>query len=156
MAIFEDRLLGTEARVEALQDHLHRIEGGQEQIELRAAQYRQEAQRLSLQIQEIARERMEAAKALPAVEQLERKLGLWLNEWQGSLNQRLEERDKKLATDLKEELLELRGSLERRIDQLESRIPRDVEQRFGRIAAAARALAECAGPVGTNPEPVIG
>lgn len=141
--IFEDRLLSTEARVEALQDHVHRFEGLREETERMAAMQRQEAQRLAMQIHEIAREKVEST-AQPAVENLERKLGAWLTEWQKSLHLRLENRDRDLLEKVRSELAELRGGIEKRFADLESRVPVNVEDRFHRIAAAARALAESA------------
>lgn len=139
-----DRLLVTEARVEALQDHMQRMEGTREEIERTAAMYRQEAQRLALQIQEVAREKS-GASALPAVENLERKLGLWLTDWQNLMNSHLESRDRDLTANIRAELTGLRDGIEKRLTELESKSPSDIEERFSRIAAAARALAESAG-----------
>lgn len=140
--IFEDRLLSTEARVEVLQDQVQRIDVLREETERIAAQHRQEAQRLAMQIHEIAREKAESA-ALPAVEKLEHKLGTWLTEWQKSLHVRLENRDRDLWEKVGAELTEMREGIEKRFAEVESRVPVDVEDRFNRIAAAARALAEC-------------
>lgn len=147
--IFEDRLLSTEARVEALQDHVHRIEGFREETERIAAMHRQEAQRLAAQIHEIAREKVEST-ALPAVENLERKLGLWLTEWQKSLQLRLEHRDRALFENVRSELAGMREGIEKRFGELESRVPMNVEDRFNRIAAAARALADSAASFSTT------
>lgn len=124
-----DRLLVTEARVEALQEH--------------AAMYRQEAQRLAFQIQEVAREKS-GASALPAVENLERKLGFWLTDWQNLMNSRLESRDRDLTANIRAELSLLRDGIEKRLTEVETKSPADIEERFSRIAAAARALAESA------------
>ena len=149
--LFEDRLLATEARVEALQEHAHRMEGAREDIERTAAMYREEAQRLASQIQEVAREKS-APSYIPEVGNLERKLGVWLTDWQKSMNSRLETRDRQLAESMRAELAALRDSLESRIDQLDSKVPANIDERFGRIAAAARALAESAGSF-SNPNP---
>jgi hypothetical protein len=151
-AIFEDRLLSAEARVEALQDHVHRIEGLREETEHIAAIHRQEAQRLASQIHEIAREKAEAT-ALPAVESLERKLGAWLNEWQKSLQLRLENRDRDLVETVRAEISAMQGGIEKRFTELESKVPMNVEDRFIRIAAAARALAESAASFSTHASP---
>lgn len=148
---FEDRILANEARVEALQDHVHRLAHNHEDMERTAAIYRQEAQRLASQIQEVVRERS-ASSASPAVENLERKLGVWLTDWQKSMNSRLESRDRNLTDRIRAELAAMKESIEKRISELESRTPRNVEERFDRIAAAARALAESAGSFG-NPFP---
>lgn len=141
--IFENRLLSTEARVEALQDHVHRIEGLREETERIAMMQRQEAQRLASQIHEIAREKAEST-TVPAVENLERKLGTWLTEWQKSLQLRLENRDRDLVEKVRAEVAGMREGIEKRFAELESRVPANVEDRFNRIAAAARALAESA------------
>lgn len=146
--IFEDRLLTTEARVEALQDHVHRIEGLREETERVSEMHRQEAQRLASQIHEIAREKAESA-ALPAVENLEQKLGTWLTEWQKSLHLRLESRDRDLLEKIRGEVADVREGIEKRFAELESRVPMNVEDRFNRIAAAARALAESAASFST-------
>lgn len=142
-SIFEDRLLGAEARVEALQDHVHRFEGLREEAEQISAMHRQEAQRLASQIHEIAREKAEAS-VQPAVERLERKLGAWLTEWQKSLQARLDSRDRDLTEKIRTEVGEMKAGIESRFADLESRVPANVEERFNRIAAAARALAESA------------
>jgi chromosome segregation ATPase len=142
-SIFEDRLLRTEARVEALQDHVHRIEGLREETEQIAAMHRKEAQRLASQIHEIARERAEAS-VQPAVERLERKLGAWLTDWQKSLQARLDSRDRDLTEKIRAEVGEMKAGIESRFRDIEAKVPADVEDRFNRIATAARALAESA------------
>lgn len=145
--VLEDRILANEARVEALQDHVHRLGHNQEDMERAAAMYRQEAQRLASQIQEVVRERS-AASASPVVEGLERRLGAWLTDWQKSMNSRLESRDRILAERVRAELATMKESIDARISELEARTPHNVEERFSRIAAAARALAESAGSLG--------
>jgi DNA repair exonuclease SbcCD ATPase subunit len=149
--IFEDRLLTTEARVEALQDHFHRIEGFREEAEQTASMHRQEAQRLASQINEISRKKAEAT-ALPSVERLERRMGAWLTDWQKSVQSRLEIRDRDLVEKVRAELAELAdmgSGIEKRFAELESRVPSNIEDRFNRIAAAARALAESAASIST-------
>jgi len=139
--IFEDRLLIAEAKVEALQEHVHRIEGTREDSFQLAASHRQEAQRLAAQIQEMSRMKAEAS-ALPAVENLERKLGAWLTDWQKSVHIRLEDRDRRLGEKVEANLRSLRESMEARLSKLESGTPAFVGERLERIAEAARALAE--------------
>jgi molecular chaperone GrpE (heat shock protein) len=148
----EDRLLATEARVEALQDHAHRMEHSREDIERTAAMYRGEAQRLASQIQEVAREKS-ASAVMPAVDNLERKLGAWLTDWQKSLNSRLETRDRQLTEGMRAELESLKKSFESRFSDIESKVPSNIDDRFGRIAAAARALAESAASFSTQASP---
>ncbi len=150
--IFEDRLLITEARVEALQDHVHRIESLREETERLGIMHREEAQRLAAQINEIAREKVENS-AVPAVEKLERRLGAWLTDWQKSLHMRLETRDRDVVEKVRAELAGMREGIEKRFAELESRVPVNVEDRFNRIAAAARALAESAASFSTSTSP---
>jgi len=141
--IFEDRLIITEARVEALQDHVQRIEGLREETERIGTMHREEVQRLAMQISEIARAKA-GQPEVHAVENLERKLGSWLTEWQKSLHLRLETRDRDMVDKVRIELAAMRAGIEKRFEELESRVPMNVEDRFNRIAAAARALAESA------------
>ncbi len=131
--IFEDRLLITEAKVEALQDHVHRIDGGRED----SLQLRQEAQRLAAKIEEISQAKPDT-ESVPAVENLERKLGLWLTDWQKSLHVRLESRDRALAEKVESDLRALRESIESRITRLESGSPGVVSDRLEKISEAAR------------------
>ncbi len=139
--IFEDRLFVAEAKVEALQDQVHRIEGFHEETERIAETQRKEARLLAARIQEIARQNASDI-ALPAVERLERKLGQWLTDWQKSFHSYLDERDRKVRDQLKDELAELREIIEKRMSDLEGKVPVDVDDRFDRIAAAARSFAE--------------
>ncbi|MBC7981414.1 MAG: hypothetical protein H7Y36_12700 [Armatimonadetes bacterium] len=141
--VFEDRILITEAKVEALKDQVERIESSREDNEQIAALQRQEAQRLASQIQEAAREKAHTT-ALTVVGQLEKKLGVWLTNWQKSLHVRLDNRDQKLAEQLRTELAVMRQGLEKRISEVNSRIPENLDDRFNKIASAARALADSA------------
>lgn len=141
--IFEDRLMVSEAKIEALEDHVHRIEGFRQESEQRAAAQLHEAQQLAARIQEIARQKADET-ALPAVQALETKLGTWLTEWQKSLHLRLEDRDRKLVERIHGDLAEFREAIGKRMDDLESRVPEGVADRLDRIAVAARALAESA------------
>ncbi len=150
--IFEDRLLITEARVEALQDHVHRIEGLREETERIGAMHREEVQRLAMQISEIARVKTENSD-VRAVENLERRLGAWLTDWQKTLHMRLESRDRDVVEKVRAELAAMREGIEIRFSELESRVPVNVEDRFNRIAAAARALAESAVSFSTSTSP---
>jgi hypothetical protein len=148
----DGRLTINETPLEALKENVHRlVETNREQTELRLAQYREETQRLALQIQHVAA--MKAAEASPnAVNQLERKLGTWLTDWQSSFHVHLHDRDRRLANQLRTEVAALWESTESQLTRLESRtVDRDtIEERFNRIALAARALAECASPTTSN------
>ncbi|WP_411825967.1 hypothetical protein [Luteolibacter sp. AS25] len=140
---YENRILITEAKVEALQEQIHRFDQTKEEFEEMALIQRQEAQRLAAQIQDSVREKAE--KETPrAVQRLETKLGFWLTEWQRSLQVRLEERDTKLIERVGDEIGMLKDDIEERFAEMESRVPANVEERFERIAAAARSLAEIA------------
>ncbi|MFD2255953.1 hypothetical protein ACFSSA_04625 [Luteolibacter algae] len=141
--IFEDRLMIAEARVEALQEHVQRLETTSEEKERLAEMHRQDAQRLAAQINDIAREKAEAT-ALPAVQKLENKLGAWLAEWQKSLHLRLENRDEKLLNQLKADLDELRSGVEKRFLEIEAKLPKNIEKRLQDLANAARVFADSA------------
>jgi hypothetical protein len=149
----EDQLFANEARLEALKENVQRLaDSNREQTEVRFHQQREEIQRLAAQIQQVAA--IKSAEAAPtAVHQLERKIGSWLTDWQTSFHGQLNERDHRLATQLRAEVASLWENTESHLTRLESRsIDRDsVEERFSRIALAARALAECASPTPTGP-----
>ncbi|MGJ8644879.1 MAG: hypothetical protein ACSHX9_15845 [Luteolibacter sp.] len=151
--IFEDRLLMTEARVEALRDQLQRFESSREELEHAAAMQREDAQRLATQIHEIAREKANAT-ALPAVEKLDRKLGAWLTEWQMSLQNRLDVRDHDLSAKMKFEMAELKNGIEKRLSALEGQTPDNIGDGFSRLAEAAKALADSAALLSRTRPPV--
>ncbi|MEO5916939.1 MAG: hypothetical protein ABIS50_22110 [Luteolibacter sp.] len=144
----EDRLFANEAQLEALKENVHRlVDTTREQTELRLSQHREETQRLAAQIQQVAALKS-SESAAPAINQLERKIGTWLTAWQSSFQVHLNDRDQRLASQLRGEVAALWESTESQITRLESRaVDRDsLEERFNRIALAARALAECASP----------
>jgi hypothetical protein len=132
----------------ALKENVQRlVEANQQQTELRFSQCREETQRLALQIQQVAA--MKSNESAPRlIGQLERKLGTWLTDWQSSFHVHLHDRDRRLATQLRNEVATLWESTESQLTRIESRaVDRDfIEERFHRIAVAARALAECASP----------
>jgi hypothetical protein len=152
-ALLEDRMFASEARVEALKENLRRqLDATRQQAELHFSQQREETQRLAAQIQQVA-----AAKASqsqpPPVQQLEQKIGSWLASWQSSFHQQLNDRDQRLAAELRKEVAMLWENTESQITRIQSRaVDRDsIEERFNRIALAARALAECASPSAVPP-----
>lgn len=150
----EDRLCANEAHLEALKENVERFSAShQEQAELRGAQYREDTQRLAAQIQYVASLKS-GESAMPAVQQLEQKIGAWLTDWQSSFHVQLNERDQRLASQLRNEVAVLWENTESQLTRLESRaIDRDsIEERFSRIALAARALAECASPTPIHPD----
>jgi hypothetical protein len=144
----EDRIYAQEARLEALKEKVqHYVEGSREEIERRLIQQREETHRLAAQIQQIAAMRASESVA-PAIQQLEQKIATWLSGWQNSFQASLDERDQRLAGQLRSEVAALWESTESQLTRFESRtVDRaSVEERFNRIALAARALAECASP----------
>lgn len=147
-AAWEDRLFAGEARLEALQENVRRLaDSTREEAEQRAFHQRGEIQRLAAQIQQVAA--MRAAEAdQPALERFEHKIGTWLTNWQGSLQTHLNDREQRLTAQIREETAALWKSTESEINRLQSRMVdrSSFEERFNRIAAAARALAECAAP----------
>jgi hypothetical protein len=143
-----------EAKVEALQDHFHRIESNREDSLQLAATHRQEAQRLAAQIQAISREKADAS-ALPAVENLERKLGVWLTDWQKSLHVRLEDRDRELTEQVRADISGLREGIEKRLSKLEVEGSTAIDERLKKIGEAARALAESVSSFSTPAPPQV-
>lgn len=144
----EDRLCGHEARLEALQESVQRLaESSRQESEQRTLLQREEIQRLAAQIQQVAALKS-AEPVQPAMDRLESRIGTWLSSWQSSLQSHLIERDQRLTTQLQEEVATLWESTESQITRLESRTldHKMIEERFNRIAAAARALAESASP----------
>jgi len=147
-APWEERLCNHEARLEALQEALQRLTtSSREDAEIRSEQQREEIQRLASQIHQVAALRA-AEAAEPAVQQLEHKLGTWLNNWQGALQSHLTERENRITTQIREEVASLWASTESQLTRIQSRhVDKDlIEARFQKIAEAARALAECAYP----------
>lgn len=151
---WEERLCTHEARLEALQEALQKItSSSREESEIRSEQQREEIQRLANQIQQFAAHRASEAAA-PAVQQLEAKLGTWLSNWQGALQNHLTEREARMTHQIREEVATLWESTESQITRLQSRYAdRDaIEARFKKIADAARALADCAYPTTSGTE----
>lgn len=145
---WEDRLCTSEARLEALQQSVQRLaDASREESEIHHQRHREEIQRLASQIQQVAAIKS-ADTSQAAVAQMESKIGTWLASWQGSLQTHLNDRESKIANQLRHEVASLWENTESQITRLQSRmIDRDtVEERFSRIAAAARALAESASP----------
>ena len=150
----DDRLCQSEARLEALQDSLRKLSEVQHEQGRHHAMWQEDVQRLAAQIQRLAAARSEEGSRA-AVESLERKIGVWLADWQRALQKHLEERDARLADNLRGEVARLWESTEAQITKLQSREidERTIEERFRRIAEAARALAESAWPE-THSEPL--
>ncbi|MEO7098565.1 MAG: hypothetical protein ABI162_04330 [Luteolibacter sp.] len=151
--LVEDRLFANEARLEALQENVGRLADSNREInEQRLLQYREETQRLAAQIQQVAAMKSHEATA-PAIGQLERKIGSWLTDWQSSFHAHLNDRDQHLTRQIRNEVATLWESTESQMTRLQSHMMdrKAIEERFGRIATAARALAECASPSSAGP-----
>ncbi len=156
-----ERLTLHEANLEALRENVqHLAQATQQHAEQRFAQHRAESQRLAAQIQSVAAQcyNQSSASALPAVQQLEQRIGSWLTDWQRSFHSQLREREQTLLSQIRHEVASLWESTEAHLTRLESRaIDRDsIEERFSRIALAARALAECASPTSRDPQIPVG
>jgi len=146
---WEDRLCTSEARLEALQQTVQRLaDASREESEILHQRQREEIQRLASQIQQVAALKS-AETGQAAISQMEAKIGTWLASWQGSLQTHLNDRESRISNQLRSEVASLWENTESQITRLQSRmIDRDtVEERFSRIAAAARALAESAAPI---------
>ena len=97
---------------------------------------------------------LKASEPVPsAVNQLEGRIGTWLTDWQSSIRVHLHDRDTRIASQIRGEVSALMARTESQLAQLESQtVDRDsLEDRFNRIAIAARALAECMSPTIFNP-----
>lgn len=147
-----DRSAVTESPLEALKENVQRlVDSNRQQTELQFSLYREETQRLAVQIQHVAALRSQEAPPR-AIHQLEHKIGTWLTEWQHSFRDHLMDRDRRLATQIRKEVAALWENTESQLTRLESRAAdrESIEERFNRIAVAARALAECAAPYNPN------
>lgn len=150
----EPRLEAVEAQVEAIQDRLHRLsEGYRIESEARDSRHQEEIRRLADRIQTTAAERT-TPEAIPRIEA---KLGQWLSDWQTTALRRADQREAQLITHLRAELVKFRDWVSTEA-AVQSRLKADrseLEQRFAKVAAAARALAEAAeSTVGENSSPL--
>jgi chromosome condensin MukBEF ATPase and DNA-binding subunit MukB len=141
----DERVLIAEARMEALQHSVARLsDHTRDELERRTYLQREEIQRLSQQIQQVAATRPATVEALPAVQHLEQRLGTWLGAWKDSVQGHLNSRDQQISDHIRSEIDGLKTAIEGRMTDLENRLPDSalIEQRFKKIAEAARALAE--------------
>ena len=149
----DQRFSPTHETLATLKDNVERLmESNRQQTELRLSQYREETQRLAVQIQQVAT--LKASEPAPrSISQLENRLGTWLTDWQSSINVHLHERDTRIASQLRSEVGELWARTESQLARLESQsVNRDsLDERFNRIAIAARALADSLSPTSSNP-----
>lgn len=149
----DQRFSPTHETLAALKDNIERLmESNRQQTELRLSQCREETQRLAMQIQQVAT--LKASELAPrSINQLENRLGTWLTAWQSSVNVHLHQRDTRIASQLRSEVGELWARTESQLARLESHnVDRDsLDERFSRIAIAARALADSLSPASSNP-----
>lgn len=129
-----DRHPNNDVPLAALRENVQRmVEAACGETELRLAQYREETQRLAVQIQRVAASKASEPEAR-AMNQFEHRIGSWLTDWQASVHVHLQERDRRLAAQIRDE------AERRKLDQ------DCLEERFSRIAQAARNLADCLSP----------
>lgn len=141
----DERILMAEAKVEALQDSVSRLtDHTRDELERRNYLQREEIQRLAQQIHQVAANRAAADTTPAALQQLEQKLGGWLDSWKTAIQQHLDSRDQRIAGHIQNELQTLKTSIDGRFTDFEGRYPdsKQLEQRFKKIADAARALAD--------------
>lgn len=141
----EPRLEVVEAQVEAIQDRLHRIsEGHRAELEARDIRHQEEIRKLAGRIQSSTADRA----SMEAIPRIEEKLGKWLGDWQSTALRRADQRESLLISHLRSELVRFRdwvSSEAQKQNQLKADRT-EMEQRFAKVAAAARALAEAADP----------
>lgn len=144
----KDRFLDSPGPLEALKDDVQRlVESNRQQTDLRLSQYREETQRLAIQIQQVAA--MKASEPAPrSINQLERRIGTWLTDWQSSIQVHLHDRDKRLTAHVHNEVAALWARTESQLNRLESQTVdrQSIDEHFQRIAIAVRALAESVSP----------
>jgi len=141
------RLDGVEARVEALQQHFHRLSDGMRfETDARENRHQEEIRRLADHIQKAIIAQHLAPDPTPKIEA---RLGNWLADWQNAAQQRAEQREQLLVTQLRDELLKLREWATGRLEDQRRAFPdrTEIDQRFTQISRAARALADAAEPL---------
>ena len=149
----ENRYPGNPGPLDELKDNVLRIlESNREQIELRLSKYREETRRLATQIQQVAA--MKASEPPPrTINQLERKIGNWLADWQRSAQVQFHDREKRITAQVHNEVAALWAHTESQLTRLESQAVdrQSIDEHFKRIAKAVRALAESVSPTSYNP-----
>ena len=147
----EPRLEVVEAQIEAIQDRMHRLsEGHRNEAEARDVRHQEEIRRLAERIQTTAGQRVSPDE----ISRIESKLGQWLGDWHTTALRRADQRETLLITHLRAELVKFRDWVSSEV-AAQSRLKADraeLQQRFAKVATAARALAEAAeSTVGENP-----
>jgi hypothetical protein len=149
---FDDRLSANEALMEARFESMHEnmqqlVVKVREQTEHLLTQQREATLQITGQVQQLVEAQSNEISA-DMIRQLEQKIGAWLTNWQNFIHLQLNERDQNISAHLHREVATLWENTESQITALQSRAANwdTIEQRFSRIALAARALAECASP----------
>lgn len=149
---FDDRLSANEALMEARFESMHEnmqqlVVKAREQTEHLLTQQREATLQLTGQVQQLVSAQSSEISA-DMIRQLEQKIETWLTNWQNFIHLQLNERDQNISAHLHREVATLWENTESQITALQSRAANwdTIEQRFSRIALAARALAECASP----------
>ena len=149
---FDDRLSANEALIEARFESMHEnmqqlVAKVREQTEHLLTQQREATLQLTGQVQQLVSAQSSEISA-DMIRQLEQKIEIWLTNWQNFIYLQLNERDQNISAHLHREVATLWENTESQITALQSRAANwdTIEQRFSRIALAARALAECASP----------
>lgn len=149
----DGRLLSMEARLEAMGEQMRRhaddaVDGGNR---LAVEQLREETRRLSEQIQRVAAARASSQSEVGMeISGLEQRVGSWLGEWQRAVHEQSVNREGALAERIRSEVSQLWEATEAHITRVERRCvdAEAIEDRFRRIARAARLLAESCAPEG--------
>jgi hypothetical protein len=149
---FDDRLSANEALMEARFESVHEnmqqfVVKAREQTEHLLTQQHEATLQLTGQVQQLVSAQSSEISA-DMIRQLEQKIEVWLTNWQNFIHLQLNERDQNISAHLHREVATLWENTESQITALQSRAANwdTIEQRFSRIALAARALAECASP----------
>jgi hypothetical protein len=149
---FDDRLSASEALMEARFQSMHEnvqqlVAKVREQTEHLLTQQHEATLQLTGQVQQLVSAQSSEISA-DMIRQLEQKIEVWLTNWQNFIHLQLNERDQNISAHLHREVATLWENTESQITALQSRAANwdTIEQRFSRIALAARALAECASP----------
>ncbi|MBJ7423548.1 MAG: hypothetical protein JHD23_03570 [Akkermansiaceae bacterium] len=149
---FDDRLSANEALMEARLEAMHEnmqqlVAKAREHTEHLLTQQREATLQLTGQVQQLVSAQSSEISA-DMIRQLEQKIETWLTNWQNFIHLQLNERDQNISAHLHREVATLWENTESQITALQSRAANwdTIEQRFSRIALAARALAECASP----------
>ena len=145
----EDRYPANFGPLEALKENVQRLlESNRQQTDLRLSQYREETQRLAAQIQQVAASK--SSEPPPrSINEVERRIGTWLTDWQSSIQVHLQDRDKRLTAQFHHEVAALGARTESQLSRLESQFVdrQSLDEQFNRIANAVRGLAESIAPI---------